>query len=99
MNIPATFQLLGRTWTVTQDSQETKHKHLMGECQNNRNTIKLTKGLEGEDFPQDEVEQTFFHELTHAVLFTMGKNKLNEDEKFVDVFAGLLHQALAPHMQ
>ena len=99
MTIPATFKLMGRTWTVEQDSLQCEHQRNMGLCQNNRNKILLLSKLEGEDMPKDEVEQTFFHELTHAVLFTMGKDKLNEDEKFVDVFAGLLHQALAPHMQ
>ena len=90
---------MGRTWTVEQDSQQCEHQRDMGICQSNRNKILLLSKLEGEDMPKDEVEQTFFHELIHAVLFTMGKDKLNNDEKFVDVFAGLLHQALAPHMQ
>lgn len=35
----------------------------------------------------------FYHELTHAILSSMG-HKLNHDEAFVDQFSGLLHQAL-----
>lgn len=35
-------------------------------------------------------EQTFYHELVHAVLFTMGK--ANHDEEFVDAFGSYLHQ-------
>jgi hypothetical protein len=38
-------------------------------------------------------EQTFLHELVHAVLFCMN-NSLYENEEFVDTFAGLAHQAL-----
>ena len=43
--------------------------------------------------PQDTVNQTFIHELTHWILFIMGKNELCNDEQFVDVFAHLLCQA------
>lgn len=35
-------------------------------------------------------QQTFFHELVHAIMFTMGK--LNHDEEFTDAFGSLLHQ-------
>ena len=35
-------------------------------------------------------QQTFFHELVHAILFTMGK--VNHDEEFTDAFGALLHQ-------
>jgi predicted SprT family Zn-dependent metalloprotease len=34
--------------------------------------------------------QTFYHELVHAIMFTMGKT--NHDEEFTDVFGSLLHQ-------
>lgn len=35
-------------------------------------------------------QQTFFHELVHAILFTMGKPV--HDEEFVDTFGAFLHQ-------
>jgi len=35
-------------------------------------------------------EQTFFHELVHAIMFSMGHT--NHDEIFVDAFGALLHQ-------
>lgn len=35
-------------------------------------------------------QQTFFHELVHAILFTMGKT--NHDEEFTDAFGAFLHQ-------
>jgi len=35
-------------------------------------------------------EQTFFHELVHAILFGMGQ--INHDETFVDAFGSLMHQ-------
>lgn len=37
--------------------------------------------------------QTFFHELTHAILTCMN-NELNHDESFVNTFSHLLSQAI-----
>lgn len=33
---------------------------------------------------------TFYHELVHAILFSMGET--NHDEKYVDAFGAYLHQ-------
>lgn len=37
---------------------------------------------------------TFYHELTHCILRTMGENELNNNEKFVCCFAGFLTEAM-----
>lgn len=37
---------------------------------------------------------TFWHELTHAILHDMGRDKLNKDEAFVTAFADRLDQAI-----
>ena len=37
-------------------------------------------------------EQTFWHEYMHCVLTTLGYDKLNNDEKFVDRMAQCLYQ-------
>jgi hypothetical protein len=39
------------------------------------------------------MQWTFLHEVVHSVLTSMN-HKLNKDEKFIDHFSGLLHQAL-----
>lgn len=39
-------------------------------------------------------ENTFYHELTHAILGTMYKTDLNADEEFVCVFSSLLCQTM-----
>lgn len=41
----------------------------------------------------EEQEATFLHEITHGILYSMGK-RLAYDEKFVTEFANLLHKAL-----
>lgn len=42
----------------------------------------------------DSKRNTFFHELTHAILDTMGEFDLSNDEKFVNTFAGYLTEAM-----
>ena len=48
------------------------------------------------DIPQSETSQlnTFFHELIHSILRTMGELELNDNEKFVNCFAGFLTEAI-----
>ena len=38
---------------------------------------------------------TFFHELTHTILATMGETELNNNEKFVSCFSSFLTEAMA----
>ncbi len=84
MKVPRQFQLAGIKWTV----RENNHLINMGECHSQRGIIYLKP-----DPNYNEVvrEQTFCHELVHAILFTMG-DAGPHDEKFVDGFAALLHQ-------
>jgi hypothetical protein len=44
-------------------------------------------------YDADERANTFWHELTHAILYDMGC-KLTHDEKFVNEFSNRLHQAI-----
>jgi hypothetical protein len=37
---------------------------------------------------------TLWHEITHAILYDMGEDKLNRNEKFVSQFADRLEQAI-----
>lgn len=38
---------------------------------------------------------SFYHELTHSILATMGEKELNENEKFVCSFSSFLNEAMA----
>lgn len=46
--------------------------------------------------PQSETSKlnTFYHELTHAILKTMGEYELNSNERFVCTFSGFLTEAI-----
>ena len=39
-------------------------------------------------------ENTFYHEVTHAILMTMGEHSLNENEKFISVFSSFLTEVM-----
>lgn len=45
-------------------------------------------------FNNNEVHETFWHELTHAILHDMGRDTLNRDERFVEEFSSRLHKAI-----
>ena len=45
-------------------------------------------------YPETVQEQAFYHELTHCILFEMGEDELAENERFVQSFSLLLHQAI-----
>ncbi len=83
MRIPKTFQLAGSTWKVVQIKDFT---HL-GQCLRDVRTIHLR-----ENTPKELKDQTFCHELVHAIKFMMGEEDHNEIA--VDAFATYLHQAL-----
>jgi hypothetical protein len=41
-----------------------------------------------------EIRDTFWHEVTHAILEDMGRHTLNRDERFVSEFANRLSKAI-----
>jgi hypothetical protein len=80
-DVATTFSLAGSKWHVNY----LFHMEEMGKCDPERQVIHLRM-----DMNKQTTEQTFYHELVHAIMFTMGK--LNHDEEFVDTFAAFLHQ-------
>lgn len=48
----------------------------------------------GRKFTEDQMGDSFWHELTHAILHDMGRHRLNEDEAFVTEFANRLYNAV-----
>jgi hypothetical protein len=81
--IPKQFTLAGCVWEVV----EVAGMEDLGCTNPQAFTISLRKEL-----PKQTKEQTFCHELVHAIKFTMGKT--DHDEQEVDAFGYLLHQFL-----
>jgi|VirMetMinimDraft_7_1064189.scaffolds.fasta_scaffold08414_2 hypothetical protein len=58
--------------------------------------IKIGKcsNVTGKAFSDVAVQDSFWHEITHAILYDMGRHRLNADEKFVTEFANRLTAAI-----
>ena len=56
--------------------------------------IEIANQAGGYKVSESKKTQTFFHELTHAILFAMGKEDLNDDEYFVNTFSSFLSEAI-----
>lgn len=79
--IPSSFDLGGLTWEVKFAEGLTE----IGKCSCHEQLITLRYGLN-----EQAAQQAFFHELVHAILFSMGK--MDHDEEYVDAFGVFLHQ-------
>jgi hypothetical protein len=66
-----------------------------GYFEHSNRTISIAQGNpdRGYKYTADERSNTFWHELTHAILYDMG-NELTHNEKFVTAFADRLDQAI-----
>jgi predicted SprT family Zn-dependent metalloprotease len=94
MDIPRRLKLLGRTITVEYDPMLDGRDGMVGEARYTSDSIALQPNTDTFRRPQTHLEQVFLHELVHYILNEMNEYDLRDNEKFVDVFAGLLHQAL-----
>lgn len=86
MKIPKQFQLGGIVWKV-EEQQSVPGAY--GACHNGEAKIVLLSSM-----PKQVKQQTYCHELVHAILFSMGKPADQHDEVFVDAFGTFLHQYL-----
>lgn len=94
MRIPQRFKLMGHTITVEYDPMLDGRNGALGEARYTTNSIALQPNTDTFNRPQSTQEHVFLHELTHHILNEMNEHELRGNEKFVDVFSGLLHQAL-----
>ena len=79
--VATSFALAGFDWSVRFVEGLADY----GSCNPSSQEILLRAGMN-----EQMTQQTFFHELVHAILFTMGKT--NHDEEFTDAFGAFLHQ-------
>lgn len=88
---PQHFQLAGHTITVKLDRDLMTIEDNYGNYSERTGTINL---VSPGPISKSKVEQTFFHELVHAILDELGELKLSKSERFVDSFSALLHQCI-----
>ena len=56
------------------------------------NKIKISKTWQNFELEESAKEQTFYHELVHAILDELGEHELSNNERFVQSFSVLLYQ-------
>lgn len=56
--------------------------------------IDIANGFAGRKQHGESMVQTFYHEVTHAILDMMGESELSGNEKFVSCFSSLLNEAM-----
>ena len=94
MQIPKTFKLGGKKYTVHMVDKMPGRGHMgmvnhtIGEV-----TIAISSNLTDRSFKQEEISDTFWHEVTHAILKDMG-HKLWNNERFVTLFANKLNEVV-----
>ena len=95
LRIPKSFRLLGHTYVVQHvDDFGPVGSATVGLCEFGPQVISLKKSKDGQKLSRSSIEHTFCHELVHAIYAVMNENDLCSSEGHVDMFAGLLHQAL-----
>lgn len=86
--IPKSFMLFGTEYVVSRIGLSNEHFGRCDAmaCQIDLNSDKLIS--------ETVLEQTFWHEVIHAILWRSGNAKLGKDEDFVDLMASCIHQVV-----
>jgi predicted SprT family Zn-dependent metalloprotease len=99
VNIPTRFKLFGQTINIVYPEHVFREKDgYEGFATYRTNEIQLRPNS---TLSQEAKEQTFFHELTHFILYHAGASYsgktefMHQDECFVDMVSNLLHQAIS----
>jgi hypothetical protein len=87
--IPKKITVGKTTYTVIK-TRHARTKNILGTIDYTNGIIWLaTHDAHGNEIESEEMSDTFWHEITHAVLHNM-KHPLRDDEKFVSMFGTLL---------
>ena len=94
MEIPARITVGSRLYVINRRKRPRK-RLTVGEVNYTKQYIDIIthSNWTGRAFKSEELSDTFWHELTHAILYEMG-HPLHNDEAFVTKFSGLLNTAL-----
>ena len=104
--IPKKFHLLGHEYKIELIDDLYEKEDVYGEADPERKLIRLQKAgavnriykkksgvvirTETVEITQEDLVETYYHELVHIILDAMGESKLYSDEKFVSVIGKCL---------
>ncbi len=92
--IPKKFQLGGVDIEVVNVPHIGNTFTSMGQCDIIAGKVEIADNARGIQQSESAKLNTFFHELVHLILDSMGEYKLSENEKFVCTFSSLLTGAI-----
>ena len=102
MRIPNKFKLLGQTITVCFcPDRFSDADGCYGFACYRKNEIQLRPSTSVIPLCDEQIAQTFWHELTHFVIYHAGAaysgkfDYMHQDEGFVDLVGSLIHQAVS----
>lgn len=90
--IPERFKLNGKTIQVIIDDDYCNAHGFVGEADFTEKVITLCDKYCGKRIKKPEKEKTYYHELIHMILDSMGKHNLKYNEGFVEEFAQRLYE-------
>lgn len=91
MELPKEIQIGGQVLT-TQMCEELGGK--LGRCCCYNGYIKIATNVDGSTQTESSIFNTYIHECVHAILDTMGRSDLSNDESFVSSFAGFATEGI-----
>lgn len=94
MDLPKKVKV-GDRWYSVEIVETMRRKATMGHVYYGTGLIEIAKksNVTDETYSKEEVADTFWHELTHAILYDMGSS-LHKNEDFVVRFANRLSRAI-----
>lgn len=92
--IPKKVQIGGVEISVKYRPQIENIPSRMGQCNLVSGEILIADRVNGLIQSDSAKRNTFFHELTHCILDTMGEDELSQNEKFVCTFSSFLTGAI-----
>jgi predicted SprT family Zn-dependent metalloprotease len=94
MELPKKIKV-GDRWYSVEIVETMERRAHMGYVYYGTGAIEIAKksNVTNKRYSNEEVSDTFWHELTHAILYDMGSN-LYSNEKFVTRFANRLSKAI-----
>ena len=93
--IPRKMRIGNRQYSV-EIVEAMVEKRVMGRISYTAQTIKLGRrsNVTHKTFAPEQVQESFWHEVIHGILYDMGRDTLNRDERFVTEFAHRFTKAI-----
>lgn len=90
-DIPSEFELFGTTWKVRFIDEPLNYDDL-GICEESQGAIYLHVRHSHKEIPPDRLEETFYHELVHAIFHSGAYEELTKNEQLVQFIGACFHQ-------